>query len=412
MRPGKFPIWLVCLLLALTVTPAWAAKGGKGGKGRANNNDDPDAGRLKWHATAADAVTAARRNLLPVMAVVVREGNPDDQKRIKSIESWPQVVDASENLMAAVQVPSGSPEGRELTERLKLKNLPVIVWMDCDGNPVLASMITDSPQTILAVLNGWAQTMAGIGKYYGDHLLKGNQYLAKGKLRSAYLEYSYLAPFKGKDPDLARQGMEKVRTSWSKLLGQAKQMPEGSAHREAIIKGLRRDALYLDYAPKLEEELLKAPELAKDIAPAETLAPAGQLAPVVPPPPAQEVMPAVTTKPLVDAMRVQVVNSAYASDQAEDGSINLSYLTGHKDVALQDAGKALQEAFDTYKKAIVGTKDLGAERNKLLQSAAACFDKGIFALDKAIEKTPDPQIEKIMQQASMILYACLKYQSL
>ncbi|MBI3828536.1 MAG: hypothetical protein HY291_03410 [Planctomycetes bacterium] len=412
-------------LILLPAVDAWAAKGGgKGAKGGRTNNDPTDDKGMKWYPSLAEAINKAKTSYVPVMAVIVREGNVDDQKRIKNIESWPQVSEASENAMAAAQTPSQSPEAQQIVNRLNIKNLPVIVWLDYEGNPVVASAITDSAQTITAVLSGWAQTTAGINKFYADHLLKGNQYLAKGKLHSAYLEYSYLTPFKGKDPDQARQGMEKIKAAWLNLLGKAKEFPEGSVARTAIIHGLKRDVMNLDYAPTFEKEVDKAPEVAKEMA-KPIVAPKAQdegapassparPAPANEPPP-QVVTPAIENKPLVDAMRVQVNASAYANDQAEDSAanaaVNLTYLTEHKDQTVKDAGKDLQDAYDNYRKALA-SKDLGAERNKLLQTAGASFEKGIDTLSKAVEKTPDATIERIMQQANMILYACHKYQSL
>ncbi|MCW8133138.1 MAG: hypothetical protein KIS92_22525, partial [Planctomycetota bacterium] len=129
---------------------------------------------------------------------------------------------------------------------------------------------------------------------------------------------------------------------------------------------------------------------------------------------AQQAMPAIEDKPLVDAMKVQVSNTAYAADTgaAEDATINLNYLINHKDPACKEAGTNFQKALETYKKAINDVKELGAERNKLLQAAADGFDKGITGLEKVLEKTPDPAIDRVMQQVAMIMYACLKYQSL
>lgn len=415
----------LALLILLPAVDAWAAKGGgKGAKGGRQNNDNPDDNGMKWYPSLAEAIAKAKTSYVPVMAVIVREGNVDDQKRIKNIESWPQVAEASENAMAAAQTPSQSPDAQQIINRLNIKNLPVIVWLDFEGNAVVASAITDSAQTITAVLAGWSQTIAGINKFYADHLLKGNQYLAKGKLHSAYLEYSYLTPFKGKDPDLARQGMEKIKGAWLNLLGKAKEFPEGSAARTAIIRGLKRDVMSLDYAPAFEKEVDKAPEVAKEMA-KPILAPKAQddgtptSSPARPVPanePAQQIVtPAIENKPLVDAMRVQVSASAYANDQAEDSAanaaVNLTYLTGHKEEAVKAAGKDLQEAYDNYRKALA-SKDLGAQRNQLLQTAAASFEKGIDVLSKTVEKTPDATMERIMQQANMILYACHKYQSL
>ncbi|MBI3828196.1 MAG: hypothetical protein HY291_01680 [Planctomycetes bacterium] len=407
-------------------------------KDKPKGRDADETGQLHvtWYPSAADAVAFAKANYVPALVLIYREDNADDVRKVNNIEGWPSVIEASHGQMAATKITAASDEAKPLIERLKIVRYPYVVWIDHENNPVIAFPLTDTAATLTAVVKAWPQTLDSINKFYADHLVQANKYLARGRLRSAYLEYAFLAPFVGKDPAIAHRGMERVKETWLKILEKAKEMPAESSERAALIKGIRRDVQFLDFAPTIEAEIRKAPERvqekpkAPEAQAADASKPAAQPEPAekpapppepaappqrvvaAPPPPQQDVMPATADKPLVEAMKVQVAPSAYAADTAEDASINLTYLVNHKDPVCKDAGKSFQQALETYKKAINEVKELGAERNKLLETAASSFEKGVNALEKVVEKSPDATIDRIMQQVSMIMYACLKYQSL
>lgn len=407
-------------------------------KPQGRDADETGALSVTWYPSAADAIAFGKANYVPAMVLIYRDDNTDDVRRVKNIEGWPTIIENSHGKMACSKVTAASDEAKPLIDRLHIKRFPYVVWVDHESNPVIAFPLTDTASTLTSVVQAWPQTLDSINKFYADHLVQANKYLARGRLRSAYLEYAFLAPFVGKDPAIAHRGMERVKEAWLKIVERAKQLPPESVERAAIVKGVRRDVQFLDFAPMIETEIKKVAEAAKpetpkaaEVAktepeappqpatdqnpppPPEPAAPPKRTVSAPPPPqPQQDVMPATADKPLVDAMKVQVAPSAYASDTAEDSSINLTYLLNHKDPVCKDAGKSFQQALETYKKAINEVKELGEERNKLLRGAADSFDKGVTALEKVIEKSPDASIDRIMQQVSMIMYACLKYQSL
>jgi hypothetical protein len=79
---------------------------------------------------------------------------------------------------------------------------------------------------------------------------------------------------------------------------------------------------------------------------------------------------------------------------------------------LKQAAANLESATASYKKA-VQTANLGnAERNRLLKTAYAGFEKTMNALEKVLGDKEDPKFEAVMERASMLMYGCLKYQSL
>jgi len=56
--------------------------------------------------------------------------------------------------------------------------------------------------------------------------------------------------------------------------------------------------------------------------------------------------------------------------------------------------------------------DRGEARNKLLRAAHTKFDKALALLDQATAGKPDTQTGKLMERIGMLMYGCLKYQSL
>ena len=53
-----------------------------------------------------------------------------------------------------------------------------------------------------------------------------------------------------------------------------------------------------------------------------------------------------------------------------------------------------------------------AARNKLFQTAYGGFEKTMNALEKVGGEKGNPKIEAVMEHVSMLMYGCLKYQSL
>ncbi|MCW8133677.1 MAG: hypothetical protein KIS92_25250, partial [Planctomycetota bacterium] len=254
---------LFALLAVGVLAPAVvAAEKDKPKQGRAD--DETGALHVTWYPSVAAAVDVAKANYVPVMVLIFREGNKDDLRRVENVEGWPTIIQASHEQMAATKLSDQNEEAKAIVQRLQLKRLPAVVWLDRDANPVIATAFTDSAATMTAVIQGWGQTLDTIAKFYSKHLIAGNKYLARGRLRSAYLEYSFLAPFQGKDPDLARRGQDRVREAWLKTLAKAKELPPESVERVVIVKGLRRDVQFLDFSKTLEEEINRAPQVAAE----------------------------------------------------------------------------------------------------------------------------------------------------
>lgn len=418
---------IICgLLVALALQRTALAAQEKDEKPKGRSSDETGLMSIKWMGSLNESIAFARENFVPAMFIIYREDDAADMRKVKVIEGWPTLIASSHGHMAAYKAPVTNEDARALIERLKLKQFPAVIWLDQDANPVISTILTDTAATLTAVVKSWPQTLENINRFYSAHLIQGNKFLVRGKLRSAYLEYAHLAPFQGKDPDLARRGIERVRKIWLGLAQRAHGLPAGSNDRDIILKGLRRDTQFLDFSAKLEAAIAQgapAAQARQPEAPAEAPPPAEPARPAEPPPAAPQpdvkapqpaappVMPATDDKALVDAMKVQVSQQAYASDKAEDSTINLAYLAAHKDQTVKDAGRQLQAALDGYRKALE-VKELGGERNALLQKAATDFEQGIDALDKVVTKAPDAALDRVMQQVAMIMYACLKYQSL
>lgn len=420
---------ICCLLVAVAFQRAALSAQEKDDKLKGRAADETGLLSIKWMGSLAESIAFAKENFVPAMFIIYREDDAADMRKVKVIEGWPTLIASSHGHMAAYKAPVVNEDARALIARLKLKQFPAVIWLDQDANPVISTILTDTAATLTAVVKGWPQTLENINRFYSAHLIQGNKFLVRGKLRSAYLEYAHLAPFQGKDPDLARRGIERVRKIWLGLAQRAHDLPAGSNDRDIILKGLRRDTQFLDFSAKLEAAIAQgapvaqAPRPEAPAAPAEAPPPAEPARPADPPPAAPQpdvkapqpaappVMPATDDKALVDAMKVQVSQQAYASDKAEDSTINLAYLAAHKDQTVKDAGRQLQAALDGYRKALE-VRELGGERNALLQKAATDFEQGIDALDKVVSKTPDAALDRVMQQVAMIMYACLKYQSL
>ena len=422
--------WLLVLSLAVALfacsDSAYAGQGkgggakgggkGGGGKGvvRGRNADDD----MRWYGSLAAAEEAAKAEDLPVMAVLRRLGSLDDQEAVEKLASWPQVGALSKEGMAAVRLNADGSKAEALSSKLKLPSLPGIIWLDQYGNPILGQSMPESAQAIVQVVGNWKTTLASIDRFFKDHNGRGERFLERGKLRDAYLEFSYGVPFKGPEPDRARAGHEKARERWAKLLDVAAKFPEGSRSRDAIVKGLRQDVQGTDYAVTLEQAIQKAGAALSAVAAADTpaasaekpAAPASALAAAgVAESKSAPAMPAVENKPLAEVIAARVATQEQPS---EDAGVDTKALAGKNDERLKDAEKLVQDGLGEFRKATADTMDRGEARNGLLRAAHTKFDKALALLDQATAGKPDAQTGKLMERIGMLMYGCLKYQSL
>lgn len=386
---------------------------GGGGAGRARtpgDNNDNNNDEMRWYGSLAAAVEAAKEDGIPVMAVLRRVGNLDDQKTVERLASWPQAAQLSKEGLAAVRLNAEGSKAEELSAKLKLPSIPGIMWLDHYGNPILGQAMPGGAPALASVTANWKSTLGNIDRFFKDHNGRGERCLEKGKLREAYLEFACVAPFKGPEPERAKSGQQKTRERWGQLLQVAGNFPADSHSRGAIIRGLRRDVLGTDYAAGLEEALQKvgapAPIAAADKPAAsvpDAVAAAGA------PAKSASVMPAVEDKPLAEVISARV---AAPEQPSEDAGVDPKFLLAKGDGRLKDAEKLVQDGLGEYRKATADSADRGEARNGLLRAAHTKFEKALVLLEESVGGKPDTQTEKLMERIGMLMYGCLKYQSL
>jgi hypothetical protein len=346
---------------------------------------------MKWQSSQAAAIQAARSSKLPVMIAIARK---EDQKLVDKLGSWPQSIEmTTKDKLIAAQVKAESAEGTELLTKLA-QRAPAVIFVDHNGNAMLGMPLPESVQPITAVVSGWPTLLTNIDKFMKDHVTRGEKYMDKGKLKDAYLEFSYGAPFKGTDAEKAKGAQVKIEELWGKLLETALKMPDNSVARTAITKGLLRETFGTSFYAEMETAIKAGKPLelrstgaayAAKVAPAKSLAEVARSAPSI-----------------VSASRAE----------SEDGPVDSKFLINSTNPKLKEAEKLLQDGITDYKKATADSMERGAARNELLKSAHSKFDKTLTLFEEASKTIPDPQIEKLMEKTSMLMYGTLKYQSL
>lgn len=382
--------------------------GNNAGEGR-NDPNNPKNEEMSWLKQTSDALSEAQAQgaPCPILAVLHRAGNVDDNKVLDKLASWPQLQAAADGkLVIVLKLKSESSEGQDLIKKLNLKTVPVIVWLDTYGNPIQGQQIPDTVQPIMSVIANWKPTLAAIERFFIDHHVHGDRYLARGKLREAYLEYSFGPSLKGPLGERARTGQGKVKQHWTQLAEIAAKLPTGSRDREVIVKGLRKETLGTDFAASLEQTLQSAAATPQVAAAAPAGEPAARsLAP------AASVMPVTDNKPLLEIVSARPQPAATERD-SDETAVDSRFLGTKTDAKFKEAEKLLQDGILDYRKATAENADRGPARNELLKSAHAKFEKTLALLDEATAGKPDPQTEKLMERTSMLLYGSLKYQSL
>jgi len=399
-------LWAVVALMA-SADCAFAGQRAGGGGGRSSsNNPGQKHEQMRWFQSLAKALEAAKTEGIAVMTVLRRPGNLEDQKAVEKLASWPEVIKLSREGLAAVRLNAEGTKAEELSAKVKLPSLPAILWLDQYGNAILGQPMPETADSIVSVLANWKSTLDAIDKFFKEHNGQAEKFLQRGKLREAYFEFALGKPFKGPEPERARAGQQKVRERWEQLLKVAAGFPAPSLSRAATLKGLRADAQGTDYAAALEEAIQKTG------APAQVAAadkPAGTAGAVAAAGLTPQDPQAVEEKPLTEVIRTR----AGAQEQpSEDAGVDTRFLGSKSDTRLKDADKLLQDGLAEFRKATADNADRGEARNGLLRSAHAKFDKALALLEWASAGKPDAPTEKLMERVSMLMYGCLKYQSL
>lgn len=360
------------------------------GQNRRDREDMEDERNVDFASSLSDAESFAESKDAPVMAFI-GDGTPNDKKWTDRLSSWPQLQELSRTKLAVVQLSEKEGSGKEIATGLKLR-APALAFLDKYGNAMLGMTFPDSVGPITNVVSGWKGMMANVENFFKDHTTRGDRLLNSGKIKTAYLEYELVSPFKGPEPTKAKEAMKKIEDQWLRLLEIGSRMPAGTA-QQAIFKGLRKDTLGTSYAASMET-FLKDPNAA--------IAARNGGTPVA----------AAPTKSLSEATRGSV-SSAASNDSSEDANSGLDYgvLSKSSDERLKKADLLLKEGVTDYKKATAESMERGPARNELLQTARTKFEQ-VLTLCEEAQKAGSSGLDKIMEKTSMLMYGALKYQSL
>lgn len=369
-------------------------RGGQEGNGPNRNRDGEmeDERNVDFQSSLSEAEGFAENKDVPVMAFI-GDGTPNDKKWLDRLDSWPQLHELSRTKLAVVQLSEKKGSGKEIAQSLKLR-APSLAFLDKYGNAMLGTTFPDSIGPITNVVTGWKGLMTNVENFFKDHVTRGDRLLNSGKIKTAYLEYELVAPFKGPEPTKAKEGMKKIEDQWLRLLEIGSRMPAGGSGQQAIYKGLRKDTLGTSFAASMES-FLKDPNAA-------VAARNGGVAPTA----------AAPTKSLSEATRGSV-SSAASSDSSEDANSGIDYgvLSKSSDERLKKADLLLKEGVTEYKKATAESMERGPARNELLQNARTKFEQ-VLTLCEEAQKAGSSGLDKIMEKTSMLMYGALKYQSL
>ena len=404
------------------------AQAGKGGRRRTNNdgpnNPTVDDGKIDWHDTVDEALDWAKKNKKPVMLVIRRAANKADLKLVAKLSEWPVLVDASTERFAAVK---GAPRVEQIQDIAKLagvKTLPAIVWLDQYGNPVKTQAIPDSVNSLAEVVKNWPALIAGVEKMLKDKVAQADKLASQGHLHEAYTELSALSEYKGPDAEAAQKAREKVKQKWTALAEMGTKQPAGSRERTVIIQGLLRETQGTDFEQEMQKMVADGEKaLVQTDAPKTAVAAAEPVVPV----PAKPAQPATPVKPAAPAgaddsndvletgghgKSLTELSTAAPVPVQSSSLIQTDILNGSTDPQIKDAAKMIQEAMTSYRQATADSMDHGAQRNNLLKSAYDGLNKSSAILLDSVANKPDARIERLVQQISMMMYGCMKYQSL
>ena len=397
--------------------------GNGGGMGRGNNNnnnnsnaDDPER-MIQWQDSVDSAEQFANSGSKPVLLVIARAGNDADAKAISLFQSWPSIITASKKDFAVVRVSSGDAKAKEIIAQLSVKTFPYLAWLDQYGNAIMGQSFPDTASAVTSVVGGWKLTLDNVNAFMKDSVAQADKLLAKGKLHEAYKLYAQIAAFKGPYPDIARVGTQKVLESWKKLIALAGTMPPASHDRLSMLKGIQKETEKLDCTKAIAEAIAALPATAVAAAPG---AAAGQEQNVAnaDKPAANKSndessyseTPAAPAAPTTSLKQLTTAPQAVA--ESDDSNFDSHLLSSSTDDRLKNAEKSLRDGLVAYRKALADSMDRGEPRNALLRQAHDLFDQAVQAIDVVNAAKPNPQLDALAANISMLMYGCLKYQSL
>ena len=400
--------------------PGGGGGGGGGGKGGNPGNQNNETDNLDWSSSEENALEGASKESatgpLPVMICLIRENHPEDLKAAKKIGSWPSIAVSSKTRFRSVKVTAESPEGLALIKQFGPKIVPGLVWMDQYGNAIFTQPMPELAEAITNVVLNWKNTLAFVERFFKEHVTRGDALLAKSKLRSAYQEFGIISSYKGPEAKIAKDGQAKIADSWLKMAATALTFGEKAPERLAIVKGLHIDTAHLDVAAKIELALNQKPVVV--VAAADGAAPDAAGAPETTPvetaavkAPEAEMLP-VDKRGLAEVARSSHATESNATDNVESNTLDASILAAYPDPRIKQAREAIERGSLAFKKAMADTMDRGAPRNELLKSAHGDFSKSIALIDEATAGKADAPVQKLVERVSMLIYACLKCQTL
>lgn len=421
MRGRQAVLWLCVLSLIISGMNDVFARGKRGKSSKKKKK----ASSGFWQPELEDALDWADEGQKPVLLAIIREDNAGDQAAAAKLQSWPSVAALVNKSFAAVKSTPEKKDIQQLAERLKIKTLPALVWLDWQGNTISWSPVPDSAAAVTDMINNWPATMSKVAKSLKDCVARGQKLLAAGRLHDAYLEFSTAAAFRGSDSATARKGCGQVKAAWQSLLDTAAKYPAGANERTIIVKGLRAETAGTNICAEFESKLTALPAVAaaapKNPPPSGVLPPPAQPQKPeasAPPPAAVKAAdaPSETAEepalalPAADKTAAELAAAPFSAVQtgaAEGTGLSMACLEGRSDVRIQQAAVLIQDGLASYRKAC--GMERGSTRNQLLKTSYAKLEKSQNLLE---ETHPDTAMEKLMQEVGMMMYGCLKYQSL
>jgi hypothetical protein len=310
-----------------------------------------------------------------------------------------------------VKIPADGEKGKALIAQLGIKGFPFVVWLDQYGNAICGLQYPYTAVDLGNIVTGWKATLESANKYLKERVARGENLLSKGKLREAYFEFAAVTPFKGPEADAAKAGQAKVQEAFTKLVEAARQAAPKSPGRNAIVKGLRGDITGLPFAAEIEKSITLLDTADK--------APAVAQADQPPPQPAAEAAPKEPAKPAVvveikplKQLASAPLPAAAPENNADEQGLDAHLLSDSTDKRLKTAFGAFQSGMDLYKRAFADGTQRGEERNSMLKNARDFFEMTLKMIDEATGGKPDAQMDKLEARISMLVYGCLKYQTL
>lgn len=424
-------------VLCIAALCAAAASAGQGSRKHKRPRNPGDVGGLDWHETLDDALDWAKQNKKPAMLVIFRPGNQNDAKQVAKLGTWPALVDACDEHFAAARLPTRNATARAIAKAAGVKSLPAVVWLDQCGNPIKTETIPDTPNPLADTVKNWPNLIGKVEKFLKERTASGDKLLTQGHLREAYLEFSTVAPYKGPCAEQAQQGREKVKESWKGLILASRMSPPDSRERRIVLEGLLHEIEGTDCEPEIRRLVVAADKAGRAVGSAKSDAPAEPpaVAAVDPKPSTPPAAPDQATKPGTSAAQATAAaNDTDELDTTGDGKSltdlvttapkvsapvdaaaslpQLDLLREGADPRLKEAAGLVQEGIGSYRRALADSMERGPARNKLLKSAYANFDKASSMIQESTAQKPDARLEKLLQQIAMMMYGCVKYQSL